>query len=83
LFLTLLLRGPKHSPCQHKQKNRNYFDALPEPKKKFHDTSLVGVATRRMMPKIASSDASIAPETVACRSILGATIYLDRQRDDV
>jgi len=36
-----------------------------------------------MMPKIASSDASIPLETVACRAILGATIYLDRKRDDL
>ena len=43
----------------------------------------VGVAARRMMPKIASSDASIALKTIACRSIPGAAIYLDRQRDDV
>jgi hypothetical protein len=83
LGLTLLLRGPKHSTSEHEQKDRNHSDALPEPKEKSHDTSLVGVAARRMMPKIASSDASIALETVECRSILGATIYLDRQRDDV
>jgi hypothetical protein len=79
LLLTLLLLcGPKHSTSEHKQKNRNYSDALAEPKEKSHDTSLVGVTARRMMPKIASSDASIALETIECRSILGATIYLDR-----
>jgi hypothetical protein len=39
----------------------------------------MGIAARRMMPKIASSDASIALETIECRSILGATIYLDRR----
>jgi hypothetical protein len=71
LRLTLLLRGPKHSTSEHKQENRNYSDALPEPKKKSHDTSLVGVAARRMMPKIASFDASMALETIACRAILG------------
>jgi hypothetical protein len=75
LRLTLLLRGPKHSTSEQKQENRNCSDGLPEPKEKSHDTSLVGVAARRMMSKIASSDASIALETIECRSILGATIY--------
>lgn len=83
LRLTLLLRGHTHSTPEHKQENRSYSGGLPEPKDKSHDTSLVGVAARRMMPKIASSDASTALETIECRSIPGAAIYLDRQRDDV
>jgi hypothetical protein len=43
----------------------------------------VGVAARRMMPKIASSDASTALAAIECRSIPGAAIYPDRQRDNV